>query len=351
MARKSLLKGLKRPKGVSFEQQEGNSNFGRFVAYPFERGFGHTIGNSLRRILLSSIQGYAVAAIRIQSYKDGNDTNGHVISNEFEAVPGVVEDLPSVIQNLKLLHLALPEDVYDRTILIECRGQDKLTGADFEKDGVTVLNKDFVVCNLMPSAIIDIEVQVNFGRGYVPAEVNASDIDVVGTLPVDSIFSPVERVQLSVENYRLGNKADYDKLVLDVWTNGVISPVDALAEAAKIAKEHFSVFINFDESSISADDEIDEDEQRLRVLLETSVAELELSVRSANCLKNAQIITLKDLTRKTEDDLARTRNFGKKSLQEIKEKLSEWGLSLAMVDYSSVKESLKLGKSLGKREE
>jgi DNA-directed RNA polymerase subunit alpha len=350
MARRNLLKGLKRPKSIAFEHAEETPSYGRFIAYPFERGYGRTIGNSLRRILLSSIQGYAVAAIRIESYAEGSETP-HTISSEFDIIPDVVEDTPTIVQNLKMLKLKLPEDIEEQTILIEWRGEGVLTGADLEKDGVEVMNKELVICTMMPSARFDMEIQINFGRGYVPAEVNAGLIDVVGSLPVDSIYSPVERVKVAVEEYRVGHRADYDKLVLDIWTNGIISPSDALAEAAKIDKEHLSVFINFDESNIQENTEVDEDEQRLRSLLDTSVAELELSVRSANCLKNAQIATLRDLTRKTEDDLARTRNFGKKSLQEIKEKLKEWGLSLAMTDYSAVKESLRLGNSLNKREE
>jgi DNA-directed RNA polymerase subunit alpha len=349
MARKNLLKGLKWPKNVVLEHIEEQANYGRFVAYPFERGYGRTIGNSLRRILLSSIQGYAVAAIRIESYAQGSGAP-HTISSEFDVIPDVIEDVPTIIQNLKMLKLKLSDEVEERTILIEWQGGGAITGADLVKDGVEVMNKDLVICNAMPGSRFNMEIQINFGRGYVPAEINATLIDVVGALPIDSIYSPIERVQVGVEEYRVGHRADYDKLVLDIWTNGIITPSDALAEAAKIDKEHLSVFINFDESHIQESDEVDEDEQRLRALLDTSVAELELSVRSANCLKNAQIYSLRDLTRKTEEDLAGTRNFGKKSLQEIKEKLKEFDLSLAMTDYSEVKESLH-HTSQNKREE
>ncbi|MGL4524969.1 MAG: DNA-directed RNA polymerase subunit alpha [Spirochaetia bacterium] len=348
MARRNLFKGMKRPKNIVFEPGEETANYGKFIAYPFERGYGYTIGNSLRRVLLSSIQGYAVVAVRIQSL----DAQGvaHVVASEFEAIPHVKEDVPTIIQNLKMMHLALPEEVEEKTVLLECRGQKSITAGDFAMDGLEVMNPELPICSLMAEANLEIEIQVNFGRGYVPAEEHVERIDVVGTLPVDSLFSPVHRVQVHVEDCRIGQSADYDKLILEVWTNGIIRPSDAVAEAAKIAKEHFSIFINFDENTIIEQVEADAEELRLHTLLETSVEQLDLSVRSSNCLKNANIRTLKDLTRKTEEDLARTRNFGKKSLQEIKEKLKEWNLGLAMTDYGALKESFKQ-ESNSKREE
>lgn len=339
MARRNLFKAMKRPKSVVFEPGEESDNYGRFVAYPFERGYGYTIGNSLRRVLLSSIQGFAVVAVRIQT----TDLDGTVraIASEFEPIPHVKEDVPTIIQNLKMMHLSLPEEVEEKTLLVTCKGAGTVTASVFEQDGVGVKNGDLVIFTTMTEADIELEVQINFGRGYVPSEEHLEQIDVVGTLPIDSLFSPVERVQVQVEDCRIGQRADYDKLILEIWTNGVVRPSDALAEAAKIAKEHFSAFINFDENTIVEQVEADAEELRLHTLLETSVEQLDLSVRSSNCLKNASIRTLKDLTRKTEEDLARTRNFGKKSLQEIKEKLKEWGLSLAMTDYGALKESLK----------
>lgn len=348
MARRNLFKAMKRPKSVVFEPGEENEHYGRFIAYPFERGYGYTIGNSLRRVLLSSIQGYAIVAVRMQT----TDSDGTVraIASEFEPIPHVKEDVPTIIQNLKMIHLSLPEEIEEKTILVECKGAGEVTAAAFEQDSVTVKNPELVIFNCMPGANVELEVQINFGRGYVPSEEHLDQIDVVGTLPIDSLFSPVERVQVQVEDCRIGQRADYDKLVLEIWTNGVIRPSDALAEAAKIAKEHFSAFINFDENTIVEQVEADAEELRLNTLLETSVEQLDLSVRSSNCLKNANIRTLKDLTRKTEEDLARTRNFGKKSLQEIKEKLKEWGLSLAMTDYGTLKESFKQEAS-GKKEE
>lgn len=341
MARKNLLKGFKRPKGITFEHSEVDANYGRFIAYPFERGYGTTIGNTLRRILLSSIQGYAVTAVKITSYDEENTP--HIISSEYEAIPEVVEDTPEIISNLKQLQIKLPEEVEQKTVLVECKGPKELTGSDLAKDtGIEIVNSDIKIATLMEKANIDIELQVDLGRGYVPAETNEKYIEVVGTIPIDAVFSPVKRVAFSIENTRVGHRSDYDKLILDVWTDGTLSPEDALAEAAKIAKDHFTIFINFDEDSIGGDEDVDEEEERVRAILDTPVEELELSVRSSNCLKNANIKTIGDLTRRTEEDIAKTRNFGKKSLLEIKEKLKEWNLSLGMTDYSALKTARKL---------
>jgi len=343
MARKNLLKGFKRPKGITFETKEDQADYGKFTAYPFERGYGHTIGNTLRRVLLSSIQGCAISAIRITSYKE--DGSAHVTSSEFESIAEVKEDTPEIIGNLKKLRLALPDDVEEQVINIEWKGAGQLTGADFEKNGIVVANKDFPICTMMEGANLDIEVQVDLGRGYIPAELHEKYVEYIGTIAVDSIYTPIVKVKYDVENTRVGQRSDYDKLVLEIWTDGTISPENALAEAAKIAKDHFSVFINFDEDFIMGDDEVDEEEEKIRQLLETPVEELELSVRSSNCLKNANIKTIGDLTKKTEDEIAKTRNFGKKSLTEIKEKLKEWNLALGMVDYSVLKSSINLDKN------
>jgi len=341
MARKNLLKGFKRPKGITFEHSEVDANTGRFIAYPFERGYGTTIGNTLRRILLSSIQGYAVSAVKITSY-DAESTP-HIISSEYEMIPEVVEDTPEILNNLKNLRIRMPDEVEQKTILVECRGSGSITGADIEgENNIEILNKDLKIVTMMEKANFDLEIQIDLGRGYVPAETNEKYIDVLGTIPMDAVFSPVKRVKYAIENTRVGHRNDYDKLILEVTTDGTISPEDAVAEAAKIAKDHFTIFINFDEDAIGGDETIDEEEERIRALLETPVEELELSVRSSNCLKNANIKTIGALTRKTEDEIAKTRNFGKKSLLEIKEKLKEWNLSLGMADYSVLKTSKKL---------
>ena len=214
-----------------------------------------------------------------------------------------------------------------------------------EKEGqLEVLSKDVPLFTMMDGAKLDMEIQVDLNRGYVPAETNDKYIEVVGTIPMDAIFSPVKKVKYSIEPCRVGQRNDYDKLCLEIWTDGSIEPADALSEAAKIAKEHFSVFINFDDSDSSGDDDMGEEDERVRALLNTPVEELELSVRSSNCLKNANIRTIGELTKKTEDDIAKTRNFGKKSLTEIKEKLLEWNLTLGMTDYSYLKDAVNLTK-------
>lgn len=340
MARKSLMKGFKKPKGITFEHSAENETYGKFIAYPFERGFGTTIGNTLRRILLSSIQGYAITAVKFTSYD--SEGNPHIISSEFESLPGVVEDTPEIIANLKKLKLIMPEEVEEKVLLIECKGEGPVTGADFEKDTVEIRNPEQVVFTRMEDANIDMEVQIDLSRGYVPSELNENYIEEIGTIPVDAVFSPVIKVQYAIENCRVGQRNDYDKLILEIFTNGTVLPQNALAEAAKIAKDHFTIFINFDESVISSNDDVDEEEEKVQQILNTPVEELELSVRSSNCLKNADIRTIGDLTRKTEEEIAKTRNFGKKSLTEIKEKLKEWNLSLGMTDYSVLKTSIRI---------
>lgn len=336
MARKNLLKGFKKPKTVSFERHDTNPYYGKFIAYPFEPGFGTTIGNTLRRVLLSSIQGYAVTSVRITSI----DSDGvpRVIQSEFDSISNVSEDTLEILNSLKMIRFKLPEDIEEDTVLFEFKGPGTVVSNDFAKEGqLEVLTKDVPVFTMMEGANLTIEIQVDLGRGYVPAEVNTNYVEVVGTIPMDSIFSPVQKVKYAIEPCRVGERNDYDKLILEVWTDGTVAPEDALAEAAKIAKDHFSIFVNFNDDDVSGSDEMDEGDERVRSLLNTPVEELELSVRSSNCLKNANIKTIGELTKKTEDDITKTRNFGKKSLTEIKEKLLEWGLTLGMTDYSHLK--------------
>ncbi|MDR0642529.1 MAG: DNA-directed RNA polymerase subunit alpha [Treponema sp.] len=341
MARKNLLKGFKRPKGITFEHGDLKQNYGKFIAAPFEPGFGTTVGNTLRRVLLSSIQGYAITAIKVASYNEAG--TAHIVSSEFETIPNVVEDTLEVINNLKQIRLKLPEGTEQDILLYEWSGKGGIKSDDFARTGqVEVLSTGQHVMTLMDNAKLEVEIQIDLGRGYVPSEVNERYVDVIGTIPLDAIFSPVKKVKYAVEPTRVGQRADYDKLVLEVWTDGTVRPDDALAEAAKIAKDHFSVFINFDENSFGSDEDFDEDDERVRQILNTPVEELELSVRSSNCLKNANIKTIGELTRKTEDDIAKTRNFGKKSLQEIKEKLKEWNLSLGITDVSQLKRAVRV---------
>jgi len=336
MARRNLLKGFKRPKGITFEHSELEPDYGKFVAYPFERGYGVTMGNTLRRILLSSIQGYAISAVRITSYKE--DGTAVTITNEFDSIPEVVEDTPDIINNLKQVQFRLQDDIEEKVFTISAKGVKKITAGDLEVDNeIEVINKDQHIATLTKKANIELEIQVDLGRGYVPAERSERYIEIIGTIPMDAVFSPIVKVKYNIENTRVGQRTDYDKLIIELWTDGSVSPEDALAEAAKIAKDNLSIFINFDEDETRDDDEVDEEEERIRAILETPVEELELSVRSSNCLRNANIRFIGDLTRKTEEEIAKTRNFGKKSLQEIKEKLKDRGLDLGMTDYSVLK--------------
>lgn len=343
MARKNLLKGFKKPKGISFEHISTNPNYGKFTAYPFETGFGTTVGNTLRRVLLSSIQGYAITSIRITSY----DENGisHVISSEFEAIPHVSEDTLEIINTLKMIRLRLPNEVEQDTIQYEFKGPGVVKSEDFAREGqLEIMTEGTTVFTMMEGAHLDIEIQVDLGRGYVPAETNEHYIEIVGTIPMDAIFTPVPKVKYSIEPCRVGQRNDYDKLVLEIWTDGTINPEDALAEAAKIAKDHFAIFVNFNDKDVIGSDENEDGDEGIQALLNTPVEELELSVRSSNCLRKENIRTIGELTRKTEDDIAKTRNFGKKSLQEIIEKLQEWNLTLGMTDYSHLKNAANVKK-------
>ncbi|MDX9827089.1 MAG: DNA-directed RNA polymerase subunit alpha [Spirochaetia bacterium] len=341
MARKNLLKGFKRPKGITYEQSESGPSYGKFIAYPFEPGYGTTVGNTLRRILLSSIQGYAITAVRVVRYNE--EGAQHIVTSEFETIPGMVEDTIEFLNNLKQLRLRLPNDQEQATFLYEIKGPTVIDGALFSSDkALDILNPEIHIATLDKDVHLDLEIQVDLGRGYVPAEVNEHYIEIVGTIPMDAIFSPVIKVKYAIEPTRVGQRSDYDKLVLEIWTDGTTKPEDALGEAAKIAKDHLSIFINFDENESGSDEQSDEIEERVRQILNTPVEELELSVRSSNCLKNANIKTIGDLTRKTEDEITKTRNFGKKSLLEIKAKLAEWSLSLGMTDYTPLRNYLKL---------
>lgn len=341
MARKSLLKGFKKPTGITSDHTVSTADYGKFVAYPFERGFGTTVGNTLRRVLLSSIQGYAVTAIRFTTFS-GEDNTSHLVTSEYESLPGVREDINDIIAAIKKLQISMPEDSEGTVLTISCKGPGVITGAEFEKNQVEVTNKDLVIFTMMEDCNLEMEVQIDLGRGYVPSELNEKYSEEPGVISIDAFFSPVKRVRYAIEPTRVGQRNDYDKLILEIFTDGTISPENALGEAAKIIKEHFTIFINFDEGKIATNDEVDEEEERIKQILETPVEELELTVRSSNCLKNAGIKTIGDLARKTEDEIAKTRNFGKKSLSEIKDKLKEWGMTLGMTDFSVLKTSIKV---------
>ena len=314
------IASLEKPKRLDYERDTLTETYGKFYAEPFERGYAITIGNSLRRILLSSIQAAAVTSIRV----DG-------VMHEFSSIDGVVEDTTDIILNLKQLRLKM-EDDGPRTIHLNVTGDKAVTAADIQTDGVVeVVNADLHIATLSErNTKLEIEMEVNVGRGYVPAERNKRDDMPVGTIPVDSLFSPVTRVKISSEDTRVGQMTDYDRLVMEIWTDGRIKPEDALAHASKILKDHLSIFINFEEEPEEELVEVDEEKDKLKDLLGRSVDELELSVRSSNCLKNANIKTIGDLVQKNEAEMLKYRNFGRKSLNEIKEIITEMGLGLGM---------------------
>ncbi len=297
-------------------------SYGKFVCEPLERGFGITIGNSLRRIILSSLYGAAIVAVKFDS-----------VMHEFSVIAGVLEDVSEIILNLKEVRLKVSDDK-PRTVYIDKKGEGEVTAADIvSKDGkVEVLNPDLHIATLSEKADLKMAMSVSLGKGYSLAEANKDEDAPIGTIPIDAVFSPVKRVNYVVGNARVGQRTDYDKLTLEVWTDGSVKPEDAVAYAAKIFKEQMTIFINFDEDIEPVHDEKLEEGQKPRFNenLFRSVEELELSVRSANCLKNAEILKLYQLVQKSEAEMLKTKNFGRKSLNEIKEVLAEMGLSLGM---------------------
>jgi DNA-directed RNA polymerase subunit alpha len=314
-------KDLIRPKRLEAEKETLTPFYGKFTAEPFERGFGITIGNSLRRILLSSLQGAAITSVKI----DG-------VLHEFSTIPGVKEDVTEIILNLKEVRLKLHTEG-PKTIRVKTEGPKTLKAGDIQTgDAVEILNPDHYIATLSRDSKFSVEMTVKMGRGYIPAERNKEENQPIGTLPMDAIFSPIKKVNYTVTNARVGQITDYDKLTLEVWTDGSINPEEAVAHSAKILKDQLSIFITFEEEeetemAYSAGEEVKEsfNENLLR-----SVDELELSVRSANCLKHANIKLIGDLVQKTEAEILATKNFGRKSLNEIKEILTEMGLSLGM---------------------
>jgi len=327
------------PKKLEIEEGTLTSTYGRFIAEPFERGFGTTIGNSLRRVLLSSIVGAAVTSVKIEG-----------VLHEFSTIPGVKEDVTDIILNLKSLRFKLYTEK-PKTIYIQKKGPGVVSGKDIIHDAdVEVLTPDLVIATLEKDARLDIEMVVKLGRGYVTAEHNKEEGLPIGVIPVDSIFTPVQRVNFRVENARVGRQTDYDRLILDVWTDGSIKPEEALSHAAKILKDHLNIFIISEgvEEEEGEPQEVDsagnpegteKSREDISKLLTKSVEELELSVRSANCLKNAKIFTIADLVQKNEDEMLETKNFGRKSLNEIKAMLNEMGLSFGMNIANLTKDS------------
>jgi DNA-directed RNA polymerase subunit alpha len=301
------------------ELEERTDNYGKFMCEPLERGFGITLGNSLRRILLSSLQGAAITAVKIEG-----------ALHEFMHLPDVVEDVTDIILNLKEVVLRM-HDAKPRVLRLDKEGEGKVTAKDISlTDGVEVLNPDHHIATLSRGGKIHMELYVGMGRGYVPADKNKTATMPVGVIPIDSLFSPVRKVNYTVTNARVGQQTDFDKLNLEVWTNGAVRPDDAVAFAAKIMKEQLTIFINFEEQPEPVDAPVNEEQEKLNDNLWRTVDELELSVRSANCLQNANIKYIGELVQKTEAEMLKTKNFGRKSLKEIKEILAEMGLSLGM---------------------
>jgi DNA-directed RNA polymerase subunit alpha len=316
-----LWKGFQRPKRLEFERETLTDRFGRFYAQPFERGFGTTIGNAMRRVLLSSIEGAAITAVKI----DG-------VLHEFSPIPGVVEDATDIILNLKQIPLKLHVD-YTKTLYLKVNKSGEVRARDIEGDAdVEILEPDAHIATVASGGKLQMELRLKRGRGYVSADKNFDEDLGIGWIPVDSIHSPVKKVNYLVEAARLGQTTDYDKLTLDVWTNGSVNPRDAVSLAAKLVRDHLNIFVNLDETMEQPQDAQAEPTRvgALNEHLDKSVEELELSVRSYNCLKNANIRTIRELVQKTEAEMLKTKNFGRKSLNEIKEILHTMGLSLGM---------------------
>ena len=313
------MAGFQRPKKLFYDTDSLDLTYGRFHAQPFERGFGTTIGNALRRILLSSVEGAAITAVKVEG-----------ILHEFSSIPGVQEDVSDIIMNLKKVSLKLHVD-HPKTLYLQSEGAGNLTAGDIKPDpDVEIQDPDAHIATVSGEANLKMEMRVKSGCGYVPADENFDEDLAVGYIPLDAVHSPVKKVNFHVEAARLGQLTNYDQLNLEVWTNGCIAPQDAVASAAKILKDHLYIFINFQEES-----EVNSGEAKgvLDVVNENlikSVEELELSVRSYNCLKNANIQTIGELVTKTEGQMLKTKNFGRKSLNEIKEILADMGLSFGM---------------------
>ena len=314
-----MSKGFQKPKRLICELETLSPTYGHFYAQPFERGFGTTIGNALRRVLLSSIEGAAITAVKIEG-----------VLHEFTPIPNVTEDATNIIMNLKQIPLKLHVD-HAKTIFLEAEQPGEVKSGNITPDpDIEILDPNVHIATIGEGGKLKIEMRIRNGRGYVQADENFEEDLPIGYIPLDSVHSPIKRVNYTVEAARLGQTTDYDKLVLDVWTNGCIIPQDAIAQAAKIVKDHMFIFINFEEQPEEQEEEVDREAERMYDNLKRSVEELELSVRSYNCLKNADIKTIGQLVQKTEAEMLKTKNFGRKSLNEIKEILSEMGLSFGM---------------------
>jgi DNA-directed RNA polymerase subunit alpha len=310
------------PKTLVKDEVSATDTYAKFVAEPFEAGYGHTLGNSLRRVLLSSLEGAAITSVRIEG-----------APHEFTSLPGVVEDVVDIILNLKKVRFKA-SDHEARSANISVTKEGAVTAAEIQcSQGVEVVNRDQHICTLDKKLKFDIELEIKVGRGFASGDENKHLDQPIGVIAIDSIFSPVTRVKYAVENTRVGQRTDYDKLILDVWTDGRITPDEALLQASAILRHHLDVFVGYDDNKVEFDEtpeEVSQENTRLKKLLNMSVNEIELSVRAANCLNNANITTVGQLAMKTEAEMLKYRNFGKKSLNEIKDKLQQLGLGLGM---------------------
>lgn len=334
-----ILGRLDMPKQLTKEKETATSTYAKFVAEPFERGYGHTVGNALRRVLLSSIEGAAITAVRIEG-----------VQHEFSTIPGVVEDVSEIILNLKGVKIKL-HSREPRMLTIDVDKKGNVTAGDITPDSnVEIINPNHVIAKLDKKIKFKMELDVKIGRGYVPSEQNKKQDQPIGTMPIDSIFSPVIKVNYIVENTRVGQRTDFDKLILEITTDGRISSEDALTQSSAILREHLNVFVDFDQVKVKFEEESIEpkEEDRIKKLLNTSIDEIELSVRSSNCIRRADIKTIGELVCKNESEMLKYRNFGKKSLNEIKKVLTELGLSFGMNLDEYVKEE---NEKSGKKEE
>ena len=306
---------------IEFIETPTDDSYGKYVIEPLERGYGTTLGNSLRRVLLSSLPGTAVTSIRISG-----------IQHEFSTIPGVKEDVTEIVLNIKRIIARLHSDE-PKTVYIEASGECEVTAGDIKADGeVEILNPELHIATLGPDASLSMELTLDHGRGYVPADKNKNPQQIIGTIPVDSIYTPVLKVNYAVENTRVGNQTDFDKLTLEVWTDRTITPRDAVSLGAKILVDHFTLFTDLSDSIGSRSTVVEKVETQRDKVLEMTIEELDLSVRSFNCLKRANINTVEDLISKTQDEMIKVRNLGRKSLEEVEHKLAMMGLSLASDD-------------------
>ncbi|MEN9974907.1 MAG: hypothetical protein RLZZ282_913 [Verrucomicrobiota bacterium] len=310
------------PNHLVCNEETATETYAQFIAEPFERGYGHTIGNSLRRVLLSSLEGAAITSVRISG-----------VQHEFSSLPGVVEDVTDIVLNLKKVKFSHNEKE-PRILIIKAEKEGVITAGDIQSDHIfDVVNKEQIICTLDKKVKFDCEFEVRVGRGFSTGDENKRKDQPIGVIAIDSIFSPVTRVKYAVESTRVGQMTEYDKLVIDIWTDGRISPQDALLQASSILRHHLDVFVNYDENAVKFEEapaESSEENAALKKLLNMSVNEIELSVRAANCLNNANITTVGQLAMKSEAEMLKYRNFGKKSLNEIKDKLVELGLGLGL---------------------